>query len=80
MFLAAFATFFAFRKPSESQWGYIQTLADLIDDWHTSRDSRLWWGDKGVGADGIRHAGTAGDRNQVGTIAMNALYAGTHEN
>ncbi|KAI9868853.1 MAG: hypothetical protein M1813_004704 [Trichoglossum hirsutum] len=79
IFLAAFATFLAFRKPKGPQpaaWGHIQTLAYLIDDWQIGKDDRLLWGDKGVGVNGIRHAGTSQNRGELGVINMNALYTG----
>jgi hypothetical protein len=65
IFLAIFATFLAFRRPKGPQpaaWGHSQTLAELIDVWQTGKDGRLWWGDKGVSVDGIRHAGTSQNR------------------
>jgi len=77
--LAAFATYMAYRKPSGSQpaaWGHFQTLADLVDDWKVGVDGSLWWGDKGVGIDGVRHAGTSGRRTDLGDIRLDGLYAG----
>lgn len=77
--LALFVTYLAFRKPSGPQpatWGHIQTLADLIDDWNLDENGCLWWGDKGVNAEGIRHAGTGTDKDSLEEIQMDAFYAG----
>ena len=74
---AIFATYLSFRRPYGEQpaaWGHIQTLADLVDDWGSGKD-KLWWGDKGVTVDGIRHAGTGPRRETLGMIKMDALYA-----
>jgi hypothetical protein len=75
--MVGFATFLAFRKPKGPQpvaYGHFQTLADLIDDWRVDSKGNFWWGDKGVAADGIRHAGTSCNKQLLGEIHMDALY------
>jgi hypothetical protein len=77
-FLAIFTTYLALQRPKGFQpaaWGHFQTLANLIDDWNPGLDGRLWWGDKGVDGDGVRHAGTSGNLEAVGAIRMDARYA-----
>jgi len=77
--LAIFSTYLVVRRPHGPQpaaWGHFQTLADLIDDWSLDPTGKLWWGDKGVCDDGIRHAGTSLRREELGDIMMDAVYAG----
>jgi hypothetical protein len=77
--LAIFTTYLVVRRPHGPQpaaWGHFQTLADLIDDWSLDPVGLLWWGDKGVSDDGIRHAGTSMRREELGDIMMDAVYAG----
>ena len=77
--LAIFTTYLVVRRPHGPQpaaWGHFQTLADLIDDWSLDPVGHLWWGDKGVSDDGIRHAGTSMRREELGDIMMDAVYAG----
>ena len=77
--LAIFSTFLVVRRPKGPQpaaWGHFQTLADLIDDWSSDPAGRLWWGDKGVSYDGIRHAGTNMRMEELGDVMMDAIYAG----
>jgi hypothetical protein len=77
-FLAIFTTYLALRRPKGPQptaWGHFQTLADLIDDWNFDKNGGLWWGDKGMNADGVRHAGTSGNRDVLGNILMDSQYA-----
>lgn len=77
--LAVFATYLAYRRPSGCQpasWGHFQTLVDLVDDWKVSANGLLWWGDKGVETDGVRHAGTSWKRGNLGDIRIEALYSG----
>ncbi|KAE9363063.1 hypothetical protein N431DRAFT_139141 [Stipitochalara longipes BDJ] len=81
--LAIFSTHLVIRRPRGPQpaaWGHFQTLADLIDDWGLDPAGRLWWGDKGVSNDGIRHAGTSMKREELGDIMMDAVYAGQAKN
>jgi len=76
--LALFITYLTFRRPQGPQpatWGHIQTLADLIDDWSYDKNECLWWGDKGVDDARIRHAGTSSDKQALGQIQMDCLYA-----
>jgi hypothetical protein len=77
--LAVFTTFLALRQPGGCQpvtWGHFQTLSDLIDNWDFGDNGEFWWGDKGVNNNGVRHAGTSGNRKAVAVIQMNARYAG----
>ncbi|PHH90659.1 hypothetical protein CDD83_3022 [Cordyceps sp. RAO-2017] len=82
--LAAFATFLALRRSRGHQpaaMGHLQTLADLVDDWRTDDEGRMWWGDKTrlLGADGAapRHAGTSGNKAVLEPIVPNGRYAGS---
>jgi len=75
--LAILTTHIARSTPSEVQpatWGHLQTLADLVDDWGTADDKKLYWGDKGVHSDGVRFAGTSTVVGEVGKIRETALY------
>lgn len=75
---ASAITFLAFVKPKGPQpatYGHIQTIADVIEDWRLDEYGRFWWGDKGC-REGIRHAGMSSERNELGPIEMDALYAG----
>ncbi|KAL8849558.1 MAG: hypothetical protein Q9221_005492 [Calogaya cf. arnoldii] len=79
--VACFGTFLAWTQPSGPQpaaFGHIQTLANLIDEWHEDGE-KMWWGDKIVESkttNGIRqiarHAGTANSRLE--SVKMHALY------
>jgi hypothetical protein len=74
-----FATTLALWRPNGPQpvtWGHLQTLADLIDDWAMDKDGYLWWGDKGLNHEGIRHAGTRAKKVDLGGIVIDALYNG----
>ncbi|KUJ22307.1 uncharacterized protein LY89DRAFT_714133 [Mollisia scopiformis] len=80
LLLAIFTTALAFRRPKGPQpaaYGHFQTLADLIDDWMVDEKGRFWWGDKGVGENGVRHAGTSCKKGELGYIDMDASYAGS---
>lgn len=72
--LAIFAAIFTYlntrkpRSPQPSTYGHLQTLADLIDEWHPT----MYWGDKSV--DGIHHAGTSSTR--LPELDMEQLYSG----
>lgn len=78
--VATVATFLALRRPNGCQpaaLGHLQTLADLVDDWKTNGDGRIWWGDKtSQEGDQGRHAGTCRDKSMVGPILCTAKYAG----
>ena len=59
--VAACATWMVRASPTGPQpatWGHLETLADLIDDWGMGDQGKVFWGDKGKGTDGARHAGT----------------------
>jgi hypothetical protein len=71
----AFLTFVKPKGPQPVTYGHIQTIADLVDDWTLDEKGRFWWGDKGY-KDGIRHAGMSCQKNGLGPIEMDALYAG----
>ncbi|KUJ12744.1 uncharacterized protein LY89DRAFT_721623 [Mollisia scopiformis] len=75
--LAILTTFIAYRKPRGPQpaaYGHYQTLNNLIDDWTVDEKGSFWWGDKGVGPTGMRHAGTSSKKQSLGEIRMDALY------
>ncbi|QKX63931.1 uncharacterized protein TRUGW13939_11103 [Talaromyces rugulosus] len=82
--LAVFATYLALQKTRGCQpatFGHLQTLADLVDDWETDHNGRLWWGDKTLcgeaDSDGqTRHAGTSCDRALLSPIYAGAAYSG----
>lgn len=76
--VAAFTTMLAFwplRGAQPAAWGHLQTLTDLVDNWGEP-GATLWWGDKGVGEDGVRHAGTADFQGSVGEVDTDSWYAG----
>lgn len=76
LILATLATLLARHRPYgviPSTWGHIQTLANLIDDWGDGTVDKLYWGDKGLGQNGTRHAGTASD-HPLPDIVPDALY------
>ena len=82
LLLAAFATYLALRRPRGCQpatLGHLQTLADLIDDWETDENGRIWWGDKTQlleADDQLRHAGTSWDKKILSPLCTRARYAG----
>lgn len=70
--LASFGTYLCFRKPRGPQpttFGHVQTIVDLVDEWHP----HLFWGHKGVRASGTCYAGTG--RVSLERIRMNSRYA-----
>jgi hypothetical protein len=78
--VAVFATYLALNRPRGCQpaaLGHLQTLIDLVDDWKTDEDGRMWWGDKTRPEDSsrVRHAGTACDKAVLGPICT-SRYAG----
>lgn len=78
-FAALFVTGLACWKPCGSQpaaWGHLQTLANLVDFW-CSPSEKLWWGDKGISEDRIRHAGTS-SIERLPRVREDTLYAGTN--
>jgi hypothetical protein len=80
--LALFATYLAFQMPKGPQpatYGNLQSLANLVDDWGAGKESSLWWGDKGLNANGTRRAGTSADLKTLGKIHMDADYEGLLE-
>jgi hypothetical protein len=75
--LAVFVTLLTYHCPKRMQpaaWGHLQTLADLTDNWDLDENGRLWWGDKGLGSDGFRNAGTSSSRGGLGIIHEDSLY------
>ena len=87
--LAAFATFLALRRRKGGQpatFGHIPALANLIDDWRTDENGKMWWGDKSppLSEDTgylspssylAKHAGTSPDKSLVGSIHLEYPYA-----
>ncbi|KAJ5688769.1 hypothetical protein N7462_003161 [Penicillium macrosclerotiorum] len=77
--VAILATILALRRPRGHQptaLGHLQTLVDLIDDWKSDKNGRIWWGDKSQQeTDKVRHAGTSWDKTLLGPICT-AKYAG----
>jgi hypothetical protein len=77
--LALFATYLALQRPRGPQpaaYGHLRTLANLVDDWGTGTEGGLWWGDKGLNANGTRYAGSSGDLKELEEIHMDAEYEG----
>ncbi|KAH2072005.1 hypothetical protein KXX03_008645 [Aspergillus fumigatus] len=79
--VATFATYLALRRRKGCQpaaLGHLPTLVDLIDDWKTDQEGRMWWGDKApeLEAGQVRHAGTCWDKMLLGPICTTARYAG----
>ena len=79
--VAIFGTYLCFRRPSGPQpttYGHINTLINLVDDFGAYGEP-LFWGDKGhimwQGGDEVRHAGTAGSPEKLGSIRMHAKYS-----
>jgi hypothetical protein len=62
------------KGPQPATYGIITVLVSLVDEWD---HRRLYWGDKGVGSDGFRRAGTAGQR--LADLDMKALYTGLRQ-
>lgn len=79
VFLAAFGTYLALKRPRGYQpatLGHLQTLVDLVDDWKMDENGRMWWGDKTGQEDcEVRHAGTCCVKAKLDPIST-AKYAG----
>ncbi|KAM3503312.1 hypothetical protein MY10362_004282 [Beauveria mimosiformis] len=88
--LAVFTSHLALRRRDgclPATMGHLPTLANLIDDWRTDNEGRMWWGDKASQSRSedtsiasqssvVRHAGTSPKKAQVGPIYANRPYAG----
>ena len=76
--LALFAEYLIRVRPKGSQpatYGDIRALLALVDDWD---HERIFWGDKREYIEGIRVAGTAG--NRLADLKANCMYLGlSHE-
>ncbi|KAJ9654524.1 hypothetical protein H2198_006467 [Neophaeococcomyces mojaviensis] len=75
--LLAFATRLIWHRPSGPQpsaYGHLQTLIDLVDDWGVGAEGRLWWGAKGMDADGIGVVGTSASRRLLDPLNPGTLY------
>ena len=75
--LATLVIFVALQRPKGNQpatYGHLQTLVDLVDDWHLM----MFWGDKGLSGmsqtEEVRHAGTSA--MPLGSIVAGAHYLG----
>lgn len=76
--LAVLATLLALwspRGPQPAAYGYVQTLADLVDTWYGGAGAKMWWGDKGLAGSNVRHAGTSDQQEMLGIIRMTSLYS-----
>lgn len=74
LLLALFVEILIRYKPKGSQpatYGNIKAIMALVDDW---KHQRIYWGDKGEEADGIRRAGTGGQR--LADLRANKWYVG----
>jgi hypothetical protein len=74
---ALLATYWSIRRPAGPQpvaYGHLQTLSDLIDDWHHC----MYWGQKEAGVPGYApaYAGTSSDSTRVRDIDMSMEYGG----
>lgn len=83
LIVALLATYMSIRRPAGPQpaaYGHLQTLSDLIDEWHHC----MHWGHKG-NANRRSHppkpayAGTSSDSTVVGPIDFNQRYGGGEE-
>jgi hypothetical protein len=75
--VALLATYWSIRRPAGPQpaaYGHLQTLSDLIDDWHHC----MYWGQKAAGVPGYTpaYAGTSSDSTRVRDIDMAMEYGG----
>jgi hypothetical protein len=59
------------KGPQPATYGNLKALIHLVDDWE---HRRIFWGDKGEETDGIRRAGTSGQR--LADLIMNRWYIG----
>ncbi|RDA93962.1 hypothetical protein CP533_5038 [Ophiocordyceps camponoti-saundersi (nom. inval.)] len=84
LLLALFATYLALRRPDGCQpttLGHLQTIADLVDDWKTDDQGRIWWGgktqsfDTNSNGEQIQHAGTSCNRRLLSSIDTEAKYS-----
>jgi hypothetical protein len=74
LLLTVFVEILIRYKPKGSQpttYGNIKAIMALVDDW---QHQRIYWGDKGEEADGIRRAGTGGQR--LADLRANKWYVG----
>jgi hypothetical protein len=75
--VALLATYMSIRRPAGPQpaaYGHLQTLSDLIDDWHHC----MHWGHKENGIPGYypAYAGTSSNSKSVRAIDFNQEYGG----
>ena len=77
LIVALLATYMSIRRPAGPQpaaYGHLQTLSDLIDDWHHC----MYWGHKRNGKPGYypAYAGTSSDSKSVRQIDFGQEYGG----
>jgi len=53
-------------------FGHLQTIVDLVDKW----DERMYWGDKSIDDESVRHAGTSNQKDKVKDIKSSESYGG----
>ncbi|KAK7454105.1 hypothetical protein VKT23_011617 [Stygiomarasmius scandens] len=71
---ASYITYFLKRKiktPLPTTFGHLQTMVDLVDEWH----ERMYWGDKSIGYQ-CGHAGTSNTKYRVVGIIQSKSYGG----
>lgn len=71
--LLIFIGYIAFRKPRgplPATYGHLQTLTNLVDEWHKV----MFWGHKSEAENGICHAGTSD--KPLPEVRMDAFYKG----
>jgi hypothetical protein len=77
LIVALLATYMSIRRPAGPQpatYGHLQTLSDLIDDWHHC----MYWGHKENGIRGYypAYAGTSSNFKSVRQIDFSQEYGG----
>lgn len=68
-----FLYFITRRRPVgylPATYGHIKSMMKIVDEWH----GRMFWGDKGMDEQGIRHAGTSD--HPLPHLEADALYTG----
>ncbi|KAI9779640.1 MAG: hypothetical protein M1839_007305, partial [Geoglossum umbratile] len=75
--LLSFGEYLARSKypgPQPAAFGHLQTLVDLIDDWGSGKDGKLFWGSHLESLNGIGIFGTSSTRSAVQPVHIGQLY------
>ena len=67
------------KGPLPATYGHLQSLMNLVDDWGSGAQGRLWWGDKGTVANpatgmSVRRMGTSGNKEDINEIHAGEEY------